>query len=106
MHIVRDEVVDLVVSEISLLFPGIDQLFYVVVLVFKSQEVFLKFFNSLARERVVTFLQVGIWVARSCAPSTNLQSLAHKCCPVYHLPCRKLHSPAAISNSAKYLDGS
>jgi hypothetical protein len=58
---VRDQVIDLVVSEIYLLFSGIDQLFYVVVLVFKSQEVFLKFFNSLARERMVTFSQVGIW---------------------------------------------
>src|SRR5271166_2168403 len=92
-YIVRDELVDLVISEISLLFPGINQLFYVVVLVFKSQEVFLKFFNSLARERMVMFSQVGIWAARSCAPSTNLQSLAHKCCPVYHLPRRSFSRP-------------
>jgi hypothetical protein len=40
VHIVRDEVIDLIVGKVSLLFPGIDQLFNVVVLVFKSQEVF------------------------------------------------------------------
>ena len=38
-HVVRDEFVYLVVGQIALLFAGIDQLFYVVVLVFKSQEV-------------------------------------------------------------------
>jgi hypothetical protein len=37
MHIVRDQIIDLVIGEISLLFPGIDQLFNVVVLIFKSQ---------------------------------------------------------------------
>src|SRR5207302_9744832 len=48
-YIVWDELVYLVIGEISLFFTGIDQLFYVVVLIFKSQEVFLKFFNSPAR---------------------------------------------------------
>src|ERR1700733_3198192 len=43
-------------------------------------------------------------VARSCAPRTNLWSLAHKYSDVYHLT-RRNSSPAAISNSAKYLDG-
>jgi len=34
VHILRDQVVDLIVSEISLLFACIDQLFYVAVLIF------------------------------------------------------------------------
>jgi len=42
----RYEFVHLVVGQVSLFLTGIDQLFYVVVLVFKSQEVFLKFINS------------------------------------------------------------
>lgn len=43
-------------------------------------------------------------VARSCTPSANFQSLAHKYCAVYYLPAT-IPSAAAISNSAKYLDG-
>jgi hypothetical protein len=46
VHIVRDEIVHLVIGEISLFLAGIDQLLYVVKLIFESQEVFLKFFNS------------------------------------------------------------
>ena len=38
VHIVRDQVVDLIVGEIAFLFTCIDQLFNIVVLVFKSQE--------------------------------------------------------------------
>jgi hypothetical protein len=94
VHIVRDQVVHLVVGEISLLFTHIDQLFDVVVLVFKSQEVFLKFFNSLARERIVAFhCRWESGVARSCAPSTNLRVLAHKCSPGLSLARRKLSCP-------------
>ena len=37
MHIVRDEVIDLIVGEIALLFAYVDQLFDIVVLIFQSQ---------------------------------------------------------------------
>ena len=33
------ELVYLIIRKVALLFPGVDQLFYIVVLVFKSQEV-------------------------------------------------------------------
>jgi len=39
VHVLRYEIVYLIVGKVALLFPGIDQLFYIVVLVFKSQEV-------------------------------------------------------------------
>ena len=39
VHVMRYEVVDLVIREISLLFAGVDQLFNVLVFVVKSQEV-------------------------------------------------------------------
>ena len=52
-HVMRYEFVHLVVGQVSLFLTGIDQLFYVVVLVFKSQEVFLKFINSPSGERMV-----------------------------------------------------
>jgi hypothetical protein len=53
VHIVRDQVIDLIVGEISLLFACVDQLFYVFVFVVKSQEVSLKQLNSLAVSVVV-----------------------------------------------------
>src|SRR5437868_7952389 len=40
MHIVRDKVVDLVIGQISLFLACFDQLFYIVVLVIKSQDRF------------------------------------------------------------------
>ena len=42
MHVMRYEVVDLVIREISLFFSCVDQLFYIVVLVVKSQRGVLK----------------------------------------------------------------
>jgi hypothetical protein len=42
VHVMRYEVVDLVIREISLFFSCVDQLFYIVELVIKSQEVSLK----------------------------------------------------------------
>src|ERR1700733_13082900 len=93
MHVMRNQVIDLVVGEISLLFPGIDQLFYVVVLVFKSQEVSS---NSSVRPRGACDTGLKRWVsgvARSCASSTNFQSLAHKCRSVYHFPYKNPRRP-------------
>jgi hypothetical protein len=55
VHIVRDQVIDLIVGEISLLFACVDQLFYVFVFVVKSQEVSLKLLNSLVESVVVKF---------------------------------------------------
>src|SRR5579862_746932 len=87
VHVMRYEVIDLVIREISLLFACIDQLFYVVVLVIKSQEVSL---NCQLRSRgacgKVPCEKVGNWVKRDCAASTNLSSLARKSRLVYRLP--------------------
>src|SRR5207248_11297313 len=40
LHILRYEVIDLVIREISLFFPRIDQLFYIVVFIVESQDGF------------------------------------------------------------------
>jgi hypothetical protein len=59
VHVMRYEVVDLVIREISLFFACIDQLFYVVKLVVKSQEVSSKYSMSTTLVRVVRFLKGG-----------------------------------------------
>ena len=56
VHVMRDEVVDLVIGEISLLFACIDQLFNVVELVVKSQKVCPQTLSSAPQERVIKFL--------------------------------------------------
>src|SRR5258708_28355187 len=89
VHVMRYEVVDLVIREISLLFACIDQLLYIVVLVIKSQEVSS---NNSIRSRGACGKVFKRWesgVARDCAPSTNLLMLAHKCWRVYYLPPAK-----------------
>ncbi len=45
----RYEVIDLVIREVALFFACVDQLFYVVVLVIKSQEVSLNYLFLLHR---------------------------------------------------------
>ena len=67
VHVMRYEVVDLVIREISLLFACVDQLFYVFVFVVKSQEVSLKLLNSLAVSVVVKFRKGGTGILRDCA---------------------------------------
>src|ERR1700722_10544137 len=61
VHIVRDQVIDLIVGEISLLFACVDQLLYVFVFVVKSQEVSLTQLNSLAVSVVVKFREGWDW---------------------------------------------
>src|ERR1019366_4869799 len=79
VHIVRDEVVDLIIGQISLLFACVDQLFYVVVLVFKCQERLSSGRPQIARTPDCS--AVGV-VTELCARRTNLKSIARRFLPV------------------------
>jgi len=85
-HIVRDQFVYLVVGQVALLLPASTSFFMSSYLSSraKGRPQILQFARA---ERVVRSEKVGkLGVARSCAPSTNFQSLPHKCWPVYYLP--------------------